>query len=247
MELSLISHLKRHKDCVYTALYSLISFKFNWFKSYLQFRAHLLSLLQTCDFSIQSTTGCSWDRPCVQKLWSEQRHKGNIAGTFQSVHTRLNVPPESTRTWNLSWLPRNRRFVLLQRSLPQSAPSLLLLRGFDRCPLWNVSWGSPIFYFYFRFGSLRVSRRLYLPGCITNIFHALFSPSPLPSKQFSPPFSDPLSAVTPMAAMGIAKGPANHCRPFPSAGVGWFVSWALLVISNTAHNCKAWTWGKVSL
>lgn len=35
---------------------------------------------------------------CVQRLRSKKRHDGNTAGTFQSLHTRLSIPSESTGT-----------------------------------------------------------------------------------------------------------------------------------------------------
>lgn len=132
-----------------------------------------------------------------------------------------------------------------------------LLHRPDPFPLRNVSRGSPTFYFYSRFGSHWVSRKLCLPGCITNTFHALFSPSPFPPKPFLSPLRSLERGIVflpwpqgsaagpappgPATALWIAEGPADRCRPFTSACVCWFVSRAPLVRQHPANNCTAWT------
>lgn len=123
-----------------------------------------------------------------------------------------------------------------------------------------MSWGSPILYFYFGFGSCWASSRLYLPGCITDNVQSLFSPSSHPPKSFLSSLllresgilflHWPRGSVAGPAPPGLAiaawivQGPTASCRPFTSACVCWFVSRALLVREHPVNNCTTWTAGK---
>lgn len=142
--------------------------------------------------------------------------------------------------WNRSWL-------CVPALLPWSAPFVLFLHRLDWFPLWNVSWGSPISYFYSRFGSHWVPRRFYLLGCITNTFHALFSPHSCLERERSCFCIDPHECGWPSSSRScnspwIAEDPAELHKPCTSACVCWCVC---LIRQHPANNCTASTSAKL--
>lgn len=189
MLFSLIPHPKRHKDRVYTVPYNLISFSSNY-----NVRATFdcgctcspfckPSRLAPSPQAARETDWCTEHGVKEKTRWKYGRDFPKCS--HQAKHSRWK---HLGQQWNRSCLCRKEGLAFSPRSLPAplppSAPSPLLLHRPHPFPLWNVSRGSPIFYFYSRFGSHWVSRKLCLPGCITNTFHALFSPSPFPPKLF---------------------------------------------------------------
>lgn len=99
IHLSLSAHPKRRKDHVYAMPYNLIPFNYN-------LRATFESRYTYSPFckpaSLASSPQAAHETDlCTEaggKLGSKKRQNGNTAGTLQSVHTRLSVPTESTRT-----------------------------------------------------------------------------------------------------------------------------------------------------